>query len=85
MKKEKREEFGDYGSISLIELNQFAVCFVLYEPMHIIVGRIVPHSIAAQLHRVRVLSELEMAVGMSVHVTSATNVATNQANPQVLV
>ena len=78
-------DFIYYGCTSLIELNQFAVRFVLNEPMHIVVGRIVPHSIAAQLHRVRVLSELEMAVGMSVHVTSTTNVATNQANPQVLV
>ena len=69
----------------LVKLDQLAVGLVLYEPVHIVVGGVVPHPVGAQLHRVRVLGGVKVRIGVTAHIAPAPNVATDETNPQVLV
>ena len=50
-----------------------------------VVADVVPHPALAQLHGVAVLRQGKVGVGVAAHVTPTTDVAANQADPQVLV
>ncbi len=53
--------------------------------MHIIICRIVPHLITAQLHRVRMLCLFEMIMRMPSRIPPAPDIPAYQADPQVLI
>jgi len=59
---------------ALIDRHQLPVGLVLYEPVHVVIGRVVPHLAVAQLHRVRVLRLLEVGVRVAARVPPAPNV-----------
>jgi len=66
------------------QIDKFAVGFVLDEAVDVAVACVVPYMLGDDVHGVGVAGSFVVCKGVSAIVAAATNVATDEADPEIL-